>query len=114
MTTLDDLIDTLIATDEHPDSWVWMAADDDATYLDCSRAASGAPGEYGLELGDGEDAVCINVTIDDLRGIHRQLTLALAVATRTEAADRAAWRRGDPMTEKEPAPGALGAGSSAG
>jgi hypothetical protein len=96
MTTLADLIDTLIATEHYPTSWVWHGDDGgEGAYLDCSQMPSSAPGEFQLELGDGDDAVCIDVTIDDLREIHRKLTLALAVATRTEAADRAAWRNGD-------------------
>jgi hypothetical protein len=85
---LNDLIDTLIATDEHPTSWAWQAdaADSGGRYIDCSTGVE--DGLYNLEVGESVDsngdrivAVLDALSIDDLREIHRKLTLALAVAT---------------------------------
>lgn len=83
MDQLAELIDSIIATDDHPTSWDWQADPDrhDSDYVDCS--ARNGDAYFVLEVGGGDvDAVQIELTLSQLREIHRRLTLQLAVIAR--------------------------------
>jgi hypothetical protein len=76
---IKDLLVTLNATDENAGSWAWYGDEDNdqaGAYLDCSRSQDG----YCLELGDGGDAVQVDVSLSDLREIHKLLTVQLMLA----------------------------------
>jgi hypothetical protein len=68
----DTLIASLTATHTTDDDALYL---DDGAYLDwTSRDTDGG---RSFELGDGTDAVCINLTPDQLRQLHTALTLTL-------------------------------------
>jgi hypothetical protein len=81
---LTDLIDSIIATDESPKSWAWHADpdDDDSPYMDCSPCRS----SYLWEVGDGYANTQLELTVEQLREIHRKLTIQLAVIARQQQA----------------------------
>jgi hypothetical protein len=82
---LTELVDSIIATDEHPTSWAWQADTDSyhSDYIDCSACNDNA--YFMVEVGgSGVDAVQLEVTVDQLREIHRKLTIQLAVITRQQ------------------------------
>lgn len=89
---LTDLIDSLIATEANPTAWAWHEyAGDDSVYIDCSPAWNSATKAYSadrfcFEFGNGEDdAINAELTVDQLREIHKALTLQLAVIARQQA-----------------------------
>lgn len=77
MTDLAALAATLTAVDPNATSWAWASADEIA-YIDCSPHQ---PGTWLLEVGDGQETAQIEVSLGDLREIHRRLTTALIAAT---------------------------------
>jgi hypothetical protein len=86
MDALNDLIDSIIATEERPTSWGWQADPDrhDSDYVDCSARNNDA--YFVFEVGgEGVTAVQLELTADQLREIHRKLTIQLAVIARQSA-----------------------------
>lgn len=86
---LTALIDSLIATGEHPASWAYQPNGDDAEYFDCSptwdsEAGAYSTTQYRMEVGDG-DPVAVDLDVSQLRELHRKLTLQLAVIARQSA-----------------------------
>ena len=107
---LHELARTLLAADRNAASWVWNAADDAdnaGAYIDCSEPwADAHRGSYSMEVGDGEDAVVIELSLTDLKEIHQRLTVQLMVARmqdeQSRVDDRAA---GASRNEASPAAG---------
>jgi hypothetical protein len=82
---LTDLIDTIIATDPYPASWMYLPDDEDGPRFDCSPVNGGTC--YRLEVSDedGNTAV-VDLDIDQLLTVHQKLTLQLAVIARQRQA----------------------------
>lgn len=79
MDQLAELIDSIIATDDHPTSWDYWLDDADGPYIDCSQVDDGT---YRWETGDGRANTQLDLTVDQLREIHRRLTIQLAIVAR--------------------------------
>ena len=91
MDQLNDLVDTLIATDRFPTAWAWNDPEDEDIYIDCSPSQAHKPTdsftEFRMEVRDDEGNVALlKLDAEKLRAIHRQLTLQLAVITRQQQA----------------------------
>lgn len=79
---LTALADSLIDTDRNASSWAWHRDDIGDEYIDCSADRNG---RWTLEVGDGEEVAQLTLDLDELREVHRKLTLQLIVATRQAA-----------------------------